>query len=336
MSHFTVLVIGPDPEEQLKPFDETLEMDRYVQNTKAEIIEKGRKEIEDYKNTTYAEFLNDQQAYAKDHSKEHVAFLENEFPKKLTWSDEEVYQDGIRWYEPEDIGPDGEVYSTSNPNSKWDWYTLGGRWQGFFKCKKGTDTVIGESGAFGPTRKDFTDRCDQGLKSAIDFDGMYNEAADRASVRYEQIANLFGGSIPVVIRTWEDICADESLNTKDLRNATYRAQDAIVAYEELKKTFPTGSPDLTEIQEDFLHGFSWGNELEEFSCTREEYVGKAMIDALSTFAIVKDGKWYEKGQMGWWAIVTNEQDEKEWNTQVQKLIAEASENTLFSLYDCHI
>lgn len=30
-----------------------------------------------------------------------------------------------------------EPYKTYNPNSKWDWYQVGGRWTGFFKNKKG-------------------------------------------------------------------------------------------------------------------------------------------------------------------------------------------------------
>ena len=35
----------------------------------------------------------------------------------------------------ENIGDNGELYSTYNPNSKWDWYQVGGRWSGMLKTK---------------------------------------------------------------------------------------------------------------------------------------------------------------------------------------------------------
>jgi len=138
MSHYAVLVIGEDVEGQLAKFDESLEMDKYVKKTKEEIIKETRKEIEDYRDGTYAEFLKDKVKYKSECNKpEHINYLENEFPLRLTWSDEEVYKHGIRWYEPEDIGPNGEVYSTRNPLSKWDWWTIGGRYRDRFVMKKG-------------------------------------------------------------------------------------------------------------------------------------------------------------------------------------------------------
>ena len=57
MSHFTVMVIGENPEEQLQPFDENLEVPQYIKYTKEQIIEKIKKELEDYKNGTYAKYL---------------------------------------------------------------------------------------------------------------------------------------------------------------------------------------------------------------------------------------------------------------------------------------
>jgi hypothetical protein len=68
--------------------------------------------------------------------------------------------------------------------------------------------------------------------------------------------------------------------------------------------------------------------------SREKYLTRNA--SISTFAVVKDGQWYEKGEMGWWACVSNEKDPNEWNLEFKKLIDEISEDTLMSLYDCHI
>jgi len=42
MSHFTVLITGDDIEAQMAPFDENLEVPRYLARTKAQIIAEGK------------------------------------------------------------------------------------------------------------------------------------------------------------------------------------------------------------------------------------------------------------------------------------------------------
>lgn len=62
MSHFAVAVVTKDKdriEEILEPYSEELEVPRYIKYTKEQLIEKVKKEIEDYKNSTYAKFLKD-------------------------------------------------------------------------------------------------------------------------------------------------------------------------------------------------------------------------------------------------------------------------------------
>lgn len=129
MSHFTVLVIGDDVEESLAPFDENIELAKYVEYTREQLIAKSREEIEDYKNGRYAEYLADPVKYKAECTNDyHMKYLEENFPKKLQWTDQEHYEEAIRYYEPEDIGTNGEVYSTRNPQGYWDWYQIGGRW----------------------------------------------------------------------------------------------------------------------------------------------------------------------------------------------------------------
>jgi len=62
----------------------------------------------------------------------------------------------------------------------------------------------------------------------------------------------------------------------------------------------------------------------------------ANIDELKTFAVLKNGKWYEKGEMGWWGIVTDEKLESDWESEQKKLIEGLPDDTLISIYDCHI
>lgn len=121
MSHFTVAVITKGGTERevdalLAPFDENLTVGSYV--SKQQIINKQKNEVEDYKNGLYQEYLND--------------------PKKMEWTDEQLYQDGISWEEDDDIMSDGSVFSEYNPKSKWDWFVIGGRWKNSLELNDGS------------------------------------------------------------------------------------------------------------------------------------------------------------------------------------------------------
>ena len=99
MSHFTVAVFhrpDQDIETLMAPYDENLRVEPYVEFTREEAI-----------------------AYARKHYKS-VADM----------SDDRCYA-----YMAEDYKTDaeGNLLSTYNPKSKWDWWTEGGRWAGMLK-----------------------------------------------------------------------------------------------------------------------------------------------------------------------------------------------------------
>jgi len=110
MSHYTVAVFtkeGQSVDCLLEPFDENIEVEPYVRRTKEEVL----KEIEKY--------CDENEALRK---------------KWLTLSDKEKMR---IWAGYNDFDEDGNPLSTYNPNSKWDWYSVGGRWDNFLKTKNG-------------------------------------------------------------------------------------------------------------------------------------------------------------------------------------------------------
>lgn len=98
--HFSVLVIGDDVsvEEQLHPFYEGLEIEPVLSLTKEEFIQTYRLEL----------------------------------PNSDSMTDGEVYEYAVEDYtngKKELICPDtGGILSYTNPNAKWDWWEVGGRW----------------------------------------------------------------------------------------------------------------------------------------------------------------------------------------------------------------
>ena len=101
MSHYAVLVIhreNQDIEKLLAPYNENLEVEPYLKYTVDEAI-----------------------AYIKEHCVPYNDYLKEYADRHL-----------IDWFAENEgllIKQDG-LYSTYNPNSKWDWYQIGGRFDG--------------------------------------------------------------------------------------------------------------------------------------------------------------------------------------------------------------
>lgn len=133
MSHYCVYVFHDNSTsigELLAPYDENLEMDEpVILYTKQQAIDQCREDIEYYKNSTYKEYLNDPLVYEEKYgyNKSHINYLKTEFPKRLNWTDEECYNYMKRGYETDD---NGNILTEYNPNSQWDWYEVGGRFNG--------------------------------------------------------------------------------------------------------------------------------------------------------------------------------------------------------------
>jgi hypothetical protein len=147
MSHFSVYVFtnedsDRDVESLLAPYNEEIIVAPYIKYTKQQAIQKVREDIEKYKNGIYKEFLNDPESYKKEcNNKDHIKYLEEGFPKKLNWSDEECFEDLKQYYDEDEVDNEGNLWSTYNPNSKWDWYDdEGGRWKDCLVTKEGKNT----------------------------------------------------------------------------------------------------------------------------------------------------------------------------------------------------
>ena len=215
MSHFITLVFtkenGRIVEELLAPYDENIVYAPYVLYTREQAIAKIRKEIEDYKNGPYTEYVSSPKKYEESHpNAEHINYLKNKFPKKLEWTDDECYQDMKGRFDEDMIKLNGDLLSTYNPNSKWDWYTIGGRWNNYLK------TLSGET-----TNEDYASKID-----------------------------------------WKDIIP---------------------------------------------------------------------------FAFVTPiGEWHERGEMGWWACVSNGKNIEDWKSEFKEFLDNLDEDTIVTVVDCHI
>jgi len=224
---------------------------------------------------------------------------------------------GYEWNETEG----GYGYHT-NPRAKWDWYQLGGRWTGFFKMKQGIDGEVGEPGIM--TDNAETGYADSARKGNIDFDGMRQEAMTKAGENYDKIVDFFDGTIPKLEYHWPRDFFDGGQfenKTQDEKRTIYHDQEALKTLAAMEKSKGT---DLT--------GFYFS--LEDYQCTRQEYMERADYASGVTFAVLMNGEWYERGNMGWWGCVSHEKSD--WDKEFHKLLDSIDDDEIISVYDCHI
>lgn len=232
---------------------------------------------------------------------------------------------------------DGKKGYWYNPNAKWDWYTIGGCWTGYFKMKQGVAAKLGRPGVpalvAGKTAVE-EGRGDQARIKDIDFVGMRKDAEENAAIHYDAVLKALGVDKVEMSILWQDMHRLKKYGklSIDEKRKVYHDQPIMKACAAAREK-PFNSKD--EKEKELAWTFAMGN-MEDYLLTRKQYIKRAGDNSATPFAILKDGKWYEKGEMGWWGMVSNEKDKHSWNEEFHKLMRDLDPNTLLTVVDCHI
>jgi hypothetical protein len=210
---------------------------------------------------------------------------------------------------------------------KWDWYVIGGRWTGFWLMKE-NPAAPGNVGSPGlmtaPAEEGYADSA---RKGDIDFAGMRQAAATRAEEEYDLYASHIDINAPhaqwKTVREWVmsegdfanfddtryaygqvgDINFREAPPTAvetengefksaiDIARHIYHQQPRVKQHKELQQKL---REEVSELRDSVI----WW-DMDSFDMPREEFISRAVDASITTFAIVQDSVWYEKGSMGW-------------------------------------
>jgi hypothetical protein len=228
---------------------------------------------------------------------------------------------------------DGKYGYYTNPNSKWDWYSVGGRWTGELKLKSFNGTYpehgfgrIGVPGmvAIGSGEASIDDiqkkgYCDWTKKNDIDIDGMeapQKETAAKAwdechMARPELAGEISFGSYADLIKSFPE----------PSRETPFRD-----TWKSLPEEFKKWASDTFG----FFSGYEKMSQMVKMS--REEYI--ECRGAWAPFALLWDGKWYEKGEMGWFGFVSDK--EPQWKGVFKELWGQIPEDATITVVDCHV
>lgn len=197
----------------------------------------------------------------------------------------------------------GRYGSWVNPNAKWDWYQIGGRWFGQLKVKDIAEAFV---------------YCKKGEPSLLCEDKKYPEFCF-------------------------DICKVKDLDTEWYEKQKERKIDEFMREVEKTRNDPESVTDSYFIEKrlfDFGLAKQKEGKLVISDFTREDLLNKlgGSFD-FSTYAVIeKDGTWHEQGTMGWFGMdnSTPEKRESWYDGFMKQFITDEDPETILVMVDCHI
>lgn len=332
MSHFSVLVVTDNPndvEAALQPFHEyecTGIDDEYVIDVDKtdEVNEWLDEDI--YVGNKKSDGKLDYH-FREESAQEHLADYKLVKRREYIGMTGEDLDNEIKEYHGYKL-KDGKWFDRTNPNAQWDWWVVGGRWSGLLKAKPGAEASKGEKGLMGSQYSEKgVDVCRVG---DLDVKGMRDEAINRIRQRYENAHAKYQKNNPDTSFEQYNSLVKRMGESLEALRAKYEAAgkpDAFAKFIDDQKE--AGDMDAiffrtTEI--DDWDGITYGKTVDDKI---------AAVTPLTTHAVLMDGKWYERGEMGWWGHI-NDDKGKQWEEEFEKLFNSLPADKWLTVVDCHI
>lgn len=357
MSHFTVVVVGEDVEGQLAPYDEDISVAPYRRYWDSDEIERWEGILSEG---------------------------DNERPVLTPAGEKATLEEIVAVYN-ERYGEDGELFvddggiyemTTYNPKSRWDWYQIGGRWQGYFAVRLWSS----QSQAWNTIHDEAVMR------------GLEPEAAVAEADRYRDARTVFaptlgepswmseGKDVPsvagVLVPSEADVLLRGDVDAEAMRTAAatsagewwdrvhavvadlpeatpwedfvLRVKEKEFGIEEAREQYhaqarikAVAEHDRAEAQkkDDAQILVGWGGDgVDEYQrYTREQYIERARAAACAPYAYIYKGEWVEPGTMGWFGMSTDtELSRTEYHARFNEMFDSLPADTPLALADCHI
>lgn len=330
MSHFTVMIIGDDVEGKLYPYHElecTLTREEIKEDPRSEFIVSVKKdEIRQYiHDNMFMEKYGDRKGkrariyttiehdslFNTDKVVTHNEYIKKYYEYLKNKDYASIMDDWESSIQNEKTGDWGKY---TNPNAKWNWYSVGGRWTGGLKLKKFENvpakyrhlfefTEVGRPGLMTDSAEDGW--VDSAPKILIDWNILNNPTKEKYQEDYDFWTKYV---IPCSKKEYESLSDDEK--RKIVR--------------EIEKELNT----TTWYKASF-----YKNRYKN----RDTFI--KLNNMFSTYAVItEDGRWHAPGEMGWWGMSSETDDDylefKE--NYFERFIEPLSPKTLITIVDCHI
>jgi len=319
MTQIAVMVIGENPEDQLDSFQkinfEDSPKDRLEFKDMEELYRRvynssGEKMIVSPNGEMFFPWDTNRPSISNGNAKNY--YIKKFIPYKELFKTFDAYMHAQGLKHDKITGKFGYWY---DPMSKIDWYELGGRYSGFFIIKPNAKGVQGEHllDVFELKRQNYNDLpknyCDQCRKRDIDFEQIKLITRVEAAQEYFQFIDKLG-THPLPPK-WNEF--RESYNSIADAREYYNNHPSVKA-------------------------LSSYNSFQEFLNGEKEYIDYRVKCRLDPYAIVINGEWKEVKESDHFDALDDQGQEQKmnWVNRVSQMITEMPDETLLSLYDCHI
>lgn len=210
------------------------------------------------------------------------------------------------------------VYNRTNPNKKWDWWAVGGRYSNRLRVKG--DTAAIDSAAVGN----------------IDFDAMLHDRKRAARDRLHEAVQKLMLKHPDMKMDQEQVLKLWAAGVVALKAARHiwEEQGKAVAFHEFLKTHEPENAFAYASKLGVMQELEWSGGFPDDQADLLAYIEG--LPAISTFAfLTPDGKWYEQGEMGWWGCVSNE-DKVAFDISFKQMLDSLAPDQFITFVDCHI
>jgi hypothetical protein len=243
----------------------------------------------------------------------------------------EVYPDfddfAADWHSSERDERTGRYGYWENPNRKWDWYEVGGRWTGYFLPKPGKTGELGLPGS--GDNKPKPGWVDKILKGDIDFEAMEAQAKAEALATWDALAAACPAEVFAGMEGWKQVL--DRLGEERVTEARDLFWDQAQVREFKSR--------MARVEGDAAERLRWADPewaAAVLAMGRDAFATREANSTWIPFAVLLDGKWNANGSMGWFGIVTDEKDNADWSNAARTAILGLPDDALLTAVDCHI
>lgn len=104
-------------------------------------------------------------------------------------------------------------------------------------------------------------------------------------------------------------------------------------YDEAARTAYNEQPAVQALKKAFDNPL---HGIDQYLTPRDQYIQQARDSATVLYAFVKDGQWVGQGQMGWFGVSHDDIDQGEWARKVNEMLDALPDDTPITVVDCHI
>lgn len=239
-----------------------------------------------------------------------------------------------QYHDREPLPEQGGAYGYyHNPNNKWDWYQIGGRWYGSLRIKPECLDVVHQLFSQGERSwSNENEECDPLMVNVcrvgdIDY-AWYQEDAKRKAAE-----------------NWRKF---EQWKERGLTDEAHReicGQPAVLFFgicgvlDNLGLLASWTDEEREEILRKKEAGESLGPAVKLKEFDRETFMRLSIADSgLSAWAVLDDSGWHGKGEMGWWGMSDeSNEDRQKWVSEFhRRFLEDADLSTIVVRVDCHI